>query len=440
MTRSHLLASEPSASHRSALRSAVIALTAFFTVVDLFATQAILPVLAKAYGVSPSAMGVAVNASTLGMAVSSLAVALFSRQIDQKNGIIVSLIILAVPTALLASAPSLEIFALLRVTQGVCMAAAFTLTLGYLGEACSAEHQAGAFAAYITGNVASNLIGRLIATTAVEMVGLRGNFYLFAILNLLGALLVYYTVNGTMRMRMANENGATALGARFRTLATPPVLSGFGVGFCILFAFIGVFTYVNFVLVRSPLSLGMMSVGLVYFVFLPSIFLTPLAARAAALWGPRVALWMGLAVATAGLPLLVSPTLGLVLSGMVLVGVGTFFAQATATGFVSRAAGGNRGIASGLYLGAYFSGGLIGAALLGQAFDHLGWPACVLGVGLALAVAALLPNARPQWASRVAGADPAARPCGRRLPSRPLVPLLPPQRYRAQRGAGPDWT
>ena len=51
------------------LRSLVIGITAFLTVVDLFATQAILPSLATAYNVSPAAMGFAVNASTMGMAV-----------------------------------------------------------------------------------------------------------------------------------------------------------------------------------------------------------------------------------------------------------------------------------------------------------------------------------------------------------------------------------
>ena len=62
------------------LRTVVIGLTAFLTVVDLFATQAILPSLARAYGVTPAAMGVAVNASTMGMAVAGLVVALFSRR------------------------------------------------------------------------------------------------------------------------------------------------------------------------------------------------------------------------------------------------------------------------------------------------------------------------------------------------------------------------
>ena len=54
----------------------------------------------------------------------------------------------------------------------------------------------------------------------------------------------------------------------------PALRAAFGIGFCILFAFIGTFTYVNFVLVRPPLALGMMDLGFVYFVFLPSIVTT----------------------------------------------------------------------------------------------------------------------------------------------------------------------
>lgn len=78
------------------------------------------------------------------------------------------------------------------------------------------------------------------------------------------------------------------------------------------------------------------------------------------------------------------------LAGLVLVGAGTFFAQATATGFVGRAATGDRGSASGIYLACYFAGGLVGTALLGLLFDRFGWPACVAGIGAALALTALL--------------------------------------------------
>ena len=52
----------------------------------------------------------------------------------------------------------------------------------------------GAFAAYITGNVASNLIGRLISAALVDTLGLASNFCFFALLNLAGAVLVYFTI------------------------------------------------------------------------------------------------------------------------------------------------------------------------------------------------------------------------------------------------------
>ena len=172
------------------MRSLIIGLTAFLTVVDLFATQAILPSLAAAYGVTPAAMGFAVNASTLRHGDRRSRIAFFSRRIDRRVGILVSLALLAMPTALLAVAPTSPYSPRLRVAQGLFMSSAFALMLSYLGEACTAEETAGAFAAYITGNVASNLFGRLMAAALVDHLGLAGNFYVFAALNLAGAVLV----------------------------------------------------------------------------------------------------------------------------------------------------------------------------------------------------------------------------------------------------------
>ena len=371
-------------------RSVVIALTAFFTLVDLFATQAILPSLTKHYGVSPAAMGLAVNASTLGMAVAGLAMAFLSQRIDRRLGILLSLCLLAVPTFLLAFAPDLATFAALRVIQGVFMATAFSLTLAYLGERYSAADAAGAFAAYITGNVASNLVGRFIAAEVVNSAGLVANFHVFAVLNLLGAVLVYFTVDKVPRMKPEGAAESPPMAAWREHLRNPALTADFGIGFCILFAFIGTFTYVNFVLMRPPLHVGMMGIGFIYLVFLPSIITTPLAGRAVQRLGTQKTIWGSLAVAGIGLPLLVAPSLGAVLLGMVVVGVGTFFAQAAATGFVSRAATTDRGSASGMYLASYFMGGLVGSAILGQVFDRLGWGACVAGVGVALALAAAL--------------------------------------------------
>ena len=371
------------------LRSLVIGLTAFLTVVDLFATQAILPSLTRHYGVTPAAMGFAVNASTMGMAIAGLVVGFFSPHIDRRLGILVSLVVLAVPTMLLASAPNLTVFTILRVAQGLCMASAFALTLAYLGEQCSAMDAGGAFAAYITGNVASNLVGRLVSAAVADTLGLASNFYFFALLNLAGAVLVYFTIQRVQPMH-AMPAAQSPFAAGIAHWRSPQLRAAFAIGFCILFAFIGTFTFVNFVLVRPPLALGMMDLGLVYFVFAPSVVTTLLAGKTVARFGARPAIWAALAVAAIGLLLMLSSRLAEVLTGMVLVGVGTFFAQACVTGFVGQAARDNRGVASGTYLACYFLGGLVGSAVLGQIFDRFGWTACVIGIGASLVAASAL--------------------------------------------------
>lgn len=381
-------------------RRAVIGLIGFLTLVDLFAAQAILPTLAATYGVAPSAMGVAVNASTIGMAAAGLVVALLSHRLPRRGGIWVSLALLSIPTVLLAHAPDLASFTALRIAQGVFMSAAFTLTMAYLSEQDTGAATAGALAAYITGNVASNLVGRLVSSALASSAGVAVNFYAFAALNLAGAALVFLALSPSMAAA-ANEmrqSVAARIAAHVRNRC---LVATFGIGFLVLFAFLGVFTYVNFVLAAPPLSLKAMALGLVYFVFLPSMITTPMAGAVASRFGPRPTFFASLGLALAGLPLLLAGQIAPVVAGLTMVGVGTFFAQATATGFVGRAAKADRAAASGLYLTSYYLGGLAGAAVIGQVYDRVGWSMAIAVVGGSLvAAAALAASLRPATAGR----------------------------------------
>ena len=192
-------------------RLIVIGIISFLTLVDLFAAQAILPSLTKAYGVTPAQMGFAVNASTLGMAAAGIVIAFLASKINRRHGIWISLALLAVPTTLLGTMPDLTTFTWLRIAQGVCMASAFTLTMAYLAEQYSASEVASALAAYVTGNVACNLAGRLLSASLASSFGLEINFYVFAALNLAGAVLVFFTLqkmtpmNGMM-MCLTNDS------------------------------------------------------------------------------------------------------------------------------------------------------------------------------------------------------------------------------------------
>ena len=368
----------------------IIGVIGFLTLVDLFAAQAILPSLARRFEASPSGIGFAVNASTIGMAIAGIGVVFFGGGVNRRTGVVASLAALSIPTLALAFAPDLATFTLLRIVQGLFMVTAFSLTMSYLAERCTAAQSATALAAYVTGVVASNLIGRLISGSVTDGFGVPANFILFAALNLAGALVAFIALKGATPSAGGAESARSPLAVLSDHLGNACLRTSFAIGFLILFAFIGVFTYVNFVLAAPPLALTPMALGLVYFVFLPSMITTPVAGRIAARHGARISFFGSLGLALCGLPMLLSSSLPLVLAGLAIVGVGTFFAQATATGFVGRAAKHDRAAASGLYLSSYYLGGLAGAALLGRVFESYGWSATVAVIGASIIVAGAL--------------------------------------------------
>ena len=108
-------------------------------------------------------------------------------------------------------------------------------------------------------------------------------------------------------------------------LRNPALLASFAIGFLILIAFIGTFTYINFVLVRLPISLSAMSLGLVYFVFVPAILTTPFAGYLVKRLGPQQPFWGALLIALAGLLLLLSESLARILCGACLGRGGNVF-------------------------------------------------------------------------------------------------------------------
>lgn len=373
-------------------RNITVGLLSFLTLIDLFGSQAILPQLTTFFETDPASMGLAVNASTFGMAAAGLLVALLSRRINRVKGIWLSLALLSIPTTLLGFADDLTVFTWLRIAQGALMATAFTLTMSYLAEECSAAEAAGAMAGYITGNVLSNLVGRLMAANFADWFGLSVSFWLFALLNLAGALVAYLCLAQTTP-RKADADDLSVMQVWKIHITNPRLQSSFVLGFLILFIFLSVFTYVNYVLSAAPFSLNAQQLGIVYLVFLPAVFTTPLAGKMVASRGTYFAFLMSMTMAFVGLLALLTSSLTLLIIGLAAIGVGTFCAQAVVSGQIGAVATADRATASGLYLTSYYLGGLVGAAVIGRVFTSSGWHITVY-VLLAVTVISLI-AARP---------------------------------------------
>ena len=135
-------------------------------------------VAGAAYNVTPAAMGFAVNASTMGMAVAGLAVALVQpadrppARHPRQPGAAVD------PDRAAGGRAGSDDFHDAAHRAGALHGVGLHADAGLSRRECSAADAGGAFAAYITGNVASNLIGRLVSAALADHLGLAANFYL----------------------------------------------------------------------------------------------------------------------------------------------------------------------------------------------------------------------------------------------------------------------
>jgi predicted MFS family arabinose efflux permease len=368
----------------------IMAFTSLSTLLDLFGPHSIVPLLAREFAVSAPAMGLAVNAAAAGMAVCGLVLYRLPLPVRPEKLMSGALAALAIPTLLLAHAPSIEVFALLRVVQGVFMCAAFAVAIAYISANWGACGSAPLLmASYVTGNVGSNLFGRLLIGTVADHSGWQQAFIILAILNLSCGLALWLLLPRSQCLA-APSGEASRAGFGLSHLANAKLGGACAVGFMILFAFIGVFTYVNFKLAAAPFYMTPGQLGLLYLIFSASLITTPLAGHAVRAAGHSRAAAASALVSLCGILLTLSPGQAAVMAGLALLGSGLFFTQAIATSFVGHTAKSGKVAASGLYLFAYYCGGIAGAVVVGHVYQNGGWEASVAVISAALVCLALV--------------------------------------------------
>lgn len=164
----------------------------------------------------------------------------------------------------------------------------------------------------------------------------------------------------------------------------------FGLGFLLLGAFMAVYNYLAYRLLKAPFSLPTSLVGLVFLLYLAGTTSSAIAGRCSDRFGRGRVLLVAIVVMGAGLSITLSDSLSIVLTGVALLTAGFFAAHSIASGWVPIRATTNRSGASSLYLLAYYLGSALLGALAGPAFATYGWPGMVVYVAAILSLSFVL--------------------------------------------------
>jgi len=377
----------------------------------LYATQAILPLLARDFDVSPTTASLSLSVATGALALALLPASAVANRWGTTRVMRASMIAAAVLGLLAPLAPTFELLLVVRTLQGVVMAGVPALAMAYLGREVNARSLGAAMGLLVAGNTLGGLSGRLVSSVVADLGGWRLGLAAVGLLSfaLLAAFWWLLPAEGPPGGPERATAGAVPAWQHVRAhLRDSGLLRLFVISFVLMSAFVTVYNYLAFRLLAEPFGLSQTLVGFIFLVYLAGTFASTVAGRLGDQVGRRRVLWVSLLIAQVAVLLTLPDHLGAVLVGLVLFTVGFFGAHTVASGWVSRRASTGREQASSLYLLAYYAGSSVGGSLSGFAFGAAGWPgvvavvsvllgvALVLGVGLrSLAPASAAPSAVP---------------------------------------------
>ena len=369
-------------------RRVAISLAAFCAFLDLYAPQAVLPLLSKTFGAAAGDVSLAISATTFAIALIAPFTGAVADVLGRKQVIAAAMAALVVPTLLVAAAASLPALVLWRFVQGLLLPPIFTVVIAYIGDEFPAAEATAVTGLYISASSLGGFIGRFLTGVLAEHFGWRAAFVALAALTLACALGVALLLPRERRFARASSM-LSAARQMLRHFGDGRLVATFAVGFGVLFTFIATFTYVNFHLAAPPYGLTPSRLGAIFVVYLLGTLLSPLTGRGVARFGGRRLVVALILLWSAGLALTLLPSLAAIIAGLAIsVGCG-FVCQAVATGFVTVTAASGRSSAIGLYATCYYLGGSAGGVLPGLAWSAAGWPGCVALVLAVLAVMAL---------------------------------------------------
>ncbi|WP_052720602.1 MULTISPECIES: MFS transporter [Actinoplanes] len=354
----------------------------------LYSTQALLPELSAAFGVTPAQSAWSLSLATIGLGVALLITGPLSERFGRTRLIHLSLGLSSLVGLACAVAPGWHMLLGLRLLQGITLAGLPAVATAYLREELHESTHARAAGLYIGGTALGGMTGRLLTGTVAEAFHWRWALAAVAGVGLLCAIAVALLLPASRHFVPRPGHAVSR-----RALTDPALLRLYAIGACAMGAFVAVYNAMAFRLTSEPFLLGAGAAGAVFLVYPMGSISSALSGRLADRYGRRAVMPVGAAVFAAGLLLTVPDNLPLTVVGLAVMTAGFFCVHGVASGWVpvrAHAGGVPAAQAASLYLFAYYAGSSVFGSLAGTAWTLGAWPAVVAMSAVFVAISGLL--------------------------------------------------
>jgi predicted MFS family arabinose efflux permease len=357
-------------------RRLAVATAGFCTFLHLYGPQALLPELARDFGVGAAQISAMITASTLAIALTAPFTGAAADVLGRKRLIMAAMFAVAVPVLMETFATSPGSLVFWRFIEGLLLPPIFTVVLAYVGDEWPRNEVAAVAGLYVSASSFGGFCGRMMPGAIGDVFGWRYGFLAVAVIGFAGAVIVAAKLPREKHFK--SSEGFLAAGRQMvRHLGNLQLMATCAVGFGVLFTFIAIFTYVSFRLAAPPYNFTPTLLGAIFLTYMAGTVAAPWTGRVVMRYGRRTLMIGVICVWLAGLALLLAPPLSLIVVGLsVCAGCG-MMCQATSTGYVTASASEGRSSAIGLYVSSFYIGGSVGGVAAGAVWQAAGWWAVV---------------------------------------------------------------
>ena len=135
---------------------------------DMYIAQPILPLLSRDFSIAPATAGLSLSVVVLAIALASSVYGLLSDALGRKPVMVVTCLLLTVPTLLCAVAPSFGWLLAFRAMQGALIPGLSGIAVAYIGDHYGGPGLGGAVGRYVSASIAGALLGRVVSGFVAE--------------------------------------------------------------------------------------------------------------------------------------------------------------------------------------------------------------------------------------------------------------------------------
>lgn len=363
---------------------------AFVTFANLYSTQALLPLLAIEFSISPAAASLSLSVATIALAVALLFTPSLSDRLGRKSVMLSSLALTSCLGFALTFTEHYSLLLLLRALQGASLAGLASIAMTYVNEEFSSNCRTLAMGLYVSGTAVGGMTGRIITGSLTERYDWATALQVLAILSFACTMIFAFMLPRSQHFSAQAFSGKGLIQGFSFHLKQPAQLGRFMHGFLLMGGLVTLYNYTGFRLSAAPYLLSEGQIGGLFSIYLLGIFSSTWLGNKADRYGHRKVLLGSVSMMFLGVLLTLHPHLYFLMFGLGLFTFGFFGAHSIVSSWTGLAASQYKAQASALYLLFYYVGSSVMGVIGGYFWSHWYWPGVTALVGTLVLISALI--------------------------------------------------